>query len=393
MTNLTSYKKFFDLNAIVKSVLVYLPKFNKELFLKAFDFAEKAHLGQFRKDGTTPYIVHPMAAVQILISMDADQDILIGALLHDVPEDTKYDIHDVEQLFGKDVAFLVDGITKLSKVHYHYNMPEREVESLKKMFLHTAKDPRVILIKLADRLHNMRTLQYVDKPEKRVRIATETLEIFVPIANLLGINIIKTELEDLCFQHLFPSEYERLKTKIKDSNLRNNASIEQFIDILKNAFVKGKISMEISPREKGLYRAYKRICSIGKTIDDIRDRISVRILVKTTTRCYQVLGVVHSLFIPKTHSFEDYIANPKINGYQSLHTIVFGPNGIETEIQIQTEDMNLESKYGIASCFFKKKPLLIDDKKAAWLMNVMEIEKKEKTGFDFLEDLKIDILQ
>lgn len=393
MTNASSYKKFFDLNAIVKSVQKYLPKFDKDLFLKAFDFAEKAHLGQFRKDGITPYIVHPVSAVQILISMRADQDILIGALLHDVPEDTQYDIHDISQQFGKEVAFLVDGITKLSKVHYHHNMPEREVESLKKMFLHTAKDPRVILIKLADRLHNMRTLQYVDKPEKRVRISTETLEIFVPIANLLGINIIKTELEDLCFQHLLPTEYEKLKTKIKGSNTRNKPAMDQFVNTLKNAFTREKITAEIASRDKGLYRAYKRICSIGRTIDDIRDRISIRILVKNTTKCYQVLGAIHALFTPKTHSFEDYIANPKMNGYQSLHTIVFGPQGIETEIQIQTKDMNIESEYGIASCFFNKKPLLIDDKKAAWLINVMAIEKDQKTGFDFLEDLKIDILQ
>lgn len=393
MVNISGYKKFFNLDGIVKTASSHLPKFDKELFLKAFDFAEKAHLGQYRKDGKTPYIVHPMAAVEILLSLHADQDILIGALLHDVPEDTEHDINEVEQLFGKEVAFLVEGITKLSKVQYQNNMPEREVESLKKMFLHTAKDPRVMLIKLADRLHNMRTLQYVDRPEKRVRIATETLEIFVPLANLLGINIIKTELEDLCFKHLFPTEYEKLKTKVKDSNDRNKISMDQFISSLKEAFKRDRIVAEISPREKGLYRAYKRLCSIGRTIDDIRDRLSVRIVVKMPIKCYQVMGVIHSLFTPKTQSVEDYIANPKMNGYQSLHTIVFGPKGIETEIQIQTHDMNLESDYGIASSFFKNKALAINDKKVAWLMNVMTLEKDQKTGFDFLADLKIDILQ
>lgn len=393
MTEVSRYKKFFDLDVIIKDIQAYLPNFDKYLFIKAFNFAEQAHRGQFRKDGVTPYLVHPIAAVQILISLHADQDILISTLLHDVPEDTKHDLHEIKHEFGNEVAFLIDGITKLSKVHYQHNMPEREVESLKKMFLHTAKDPRVILVKLADRLHNMRTLQYVNKPEKRVRIATETLEIFVPIANLLGINIIKTELEDLCFKFLFPTEYEKMKVKVKDSNNRNKTLLKKFIDIVKSAVSKRRITSEISPREKGLYRAYKRICSIGKTIDDIHDRISIRILVKGIPHCYQVLGVIHGLFTPKTGSFEDYIANPKINGYQSLHTVVFGLDGIETEVQIQTKEMNLESEYGVASCFFGNRPLAIDNRKASWISNIMAIEKEQKTGSDFLEDLKIDILQ
>ena len=170
----TKYKKFFNLNLIVKDIGAYLPNFDRSLFLKAFNFAEEAHRGQFRKDGVTPYLIHPVSTVQILASLHADQDILISALLHDVPEDTKHDIHEIRHEFGNEISFLVDGITKLSKVHYQNNMPEREVESLKKLFLHTAKDPRVILIKLADRLHNMRTLEYIDKPEKRIRISTET---------------------------------------------------------------------------------------------------------------------------------------------------------------------------------------------------------------------------
>jgi RelA/SpoT family (p)ppGpp synthetase len=389
----TKYKKFFDLHTIVKDIQSYLPKFDKALFIKAFEFAEKAHLGQFRKDGTTPYLIHPVAAMQILVSLHADQDVLISALLHDVPEDTKYDLLEIKQQFGDEVAFLVDGITKLSKVHYQYNMPEREVESLKKMFLHSAKDPRVILIKLADRLHNMRTLQYVLKPEKRVRIATETMEIFVPIANLLGINLIKTELEDLSFKHLFPTEYERLREKVQGSNERHSESAKKIIETIKKALSKNKVTAELSLREKGLYRAYKRICSLGRTIDDIRDRVSIKILVSDVSKCYHMLGIIHSLFTPKTNSFEDYIANPKINGYQSLHTIVFGIGGIETEMQIQTEEMSLQSEYGIAACFFGKKCLALDEKQSSWLNNIMEIEKEKKTHGDFLEDLKIDILQ
>lgn len=389
----STYKKYFDLDVIMTDIESYLPKFNKELFLKAFDFAEKAHHGQFRKDGVTPYFVHPVSAMMILVSMHADQDVLISALLHDVPEDTKFDIHEVKHMFGEEVSFLVDGITKLSKVHYQHNMPEREIESLKKLFLHTAKDPRVILIKLADRLHNMRTLQFIDKPEKRLRIATETLEIFVPIANLLGMNLIKTELEDLCFKFLFPTEYDKLKFKIKDGNDRNKQGVKKIIETVEKELVKQKITAEISPREKGLYRAYKRICSIGRTIDTIRDRISLKILVKNETECYQVLGIIHKIFTPKTHSFEDYIANPKINGYQSLHTIIFGMNGIETEIQIQTKQMNLESEYGIAAAYFQNKPLVIDREKYSWLDNIMAIEKGQNVSSDFLSDLKVDIFQ
>ncbi|MBL4694537.1 bifunctional (p)ppGpp synthetase/guanosine-3',5'-bis(diphosphate) 3'-pyrophosphohydrolase [Candidatus Gracilibacteria bacterium] len=202
----STYKKFFDIHTVVVAAKKHSPLFDSKLFIKAFKFAEKAHRGQMRKDGKTPYIAHPVAVTQILCDMHADQDILISALLHDVPEDTKHGIDEVTELFGEKVGFLVDGITKLSKVHYQRNMPERQIESLKKLFLHSAEDPRVILIKLADRLHNMMTLGNIPQPEKRLRIARETLEIYVPMANLLGIQQLKQKLEDLCFMHIFPSE-------------------------------------------------------------------------------------------------------------------------------------------------------------------------------------------
>jgi GTP diphosphokinase / guanosine-3',5'-bis(diphosphate) 3'-diphosphatase len=393
------YKKYFDLDKITEDVDSYLPKFNKKLFLEAFVFAEKAHRGQLRKDKKTPYIVHPLAAVEILVSLHSDQDVLISALLHDVPEDTKYDIKEVKSKFGKEVAFLVDGITKLSKVQYQHNMPERDVESLKKLFLHSAKDVRVILIKLADRLHNMRTLFNVN-PEKRIRIATETLEIFVPMANLLGINKLKTELEDLCFNYLFPTEHDKLKIKIKDSNERNKVILKDFVKVLQKELKKVRIENKIFPRDKGVYRAYKRICSKGKTIDNIKDRIALKIIVDSIPHCYEVLGIVHGKFIPRPNSFKDYIANSKPNGYQSLHTIVFGMDGILTEIQIQTEKMHREAEYGIASHFFDKEEnskrfnisMLLDDKRSEWVNKVLELEKDHGAESDFLADLKLDIL-
>lgn len=395
-----TYKKYFDLDEIVKSIKAYIPSFDEKLFLKAFDFAQKAHNGQFRKDGKTPYIVHPIETVKILIDLHSDENVLISALLHDVPEDTQHDLNEIESLFGDEVVFLVDGITKLSKVHYQHDMPERSIESLKKLFLHTAKDLRIIIIKLADRLHNMRTLKYVEKPEKRLRIATETLEIFVPIANLLGISKIKTELEDLCFQHIFPSEHEKLKLKIEDGNDKNKTILRSMISKIKDDLTKEGINTDVGIRDKGLYRAYKRICSLGKTIDSVKDRIAIKIIVDTPAQCYEALGIVHGIYRPKPDSFKDYIANPKINGYQSLHTIVFGINGVITEIQIQTKQMNFESEYGIATSFFAKTNKkngdvlhLSDDKRSLWLNKIIEIEKGKQVANDFLEDLKIDVLQ
>ncbi|MBU1151914.1 RelA/SpoT family protein [Patescibacteria group bacterium] len=395
MSASTAYSKYFDLDGLIKNIKSYLPDFNVKLFREAFRFAEEAHKGQMRKDKKTPYIVHPIKAVEILAEFHADEATLIAAVLHDVPEDTMVDIQEIEHRFGKEVSFLVDGVTKLSKMQYRHNMDDRAVESLKKLFLHSSKDLRAIVIKLADRLHNMETLNFV-RPEKRVRIASETLEIFVPIANLLGINKLKTDLEDLCFKHLFATEYEKLRVRIKDSHERNKSSMEAIMRSIKTALKANKIDSEIMPREKGLYRAYKRICSIGKTIESIKDRIAIKVVVDKKDDCYQALGVIHNLFTPKPGSFKDYVANPKSNGYQSLHTMVFGVDGIVTEIQIQTKRMKMEAAYGIASIFFsdgKKDDLFKNDKRRDWMNKILMMEKEKPSQGDFLSDLKIDILQ
>ena len=231
----TTNNKHFDTKGLIKSIRDYLPDFNEKLFKEAFEFAEKAHEGQFRKDNKTPYVVHPLRTVELLTELHVPEEILLAALLHDVPEDTKYDIHEVKDRFGDRVAFLVDGITKLSKVHYQRDMPARQVESLKKLFLHSAKDPGVIIIKLADRLHNMQTLQHVE-PEKRLRIARETLEIFVPIANLLGIQSLKCKLEDFCFKYLFANEYEELAEALSIINKGNRSKLKKFAGALNDAF-------------------------------------------------------------------------------------------------------------------------------------------------------------
>lgn len=387
------YKKYFDLKKILATIKDYLTDFDEKRFIEAFEFAEKAHNGQYRKDGTTPYISHPVETVKILSSLRADEDTLISALLHDVPEDTPHDIHEIKEHFGDNVAFLVDGITKLSKVHYQHNMPERQIESLKKLLLHSAEDLRVVIIKLADRLHNMRTLENIDEDEKRLRIATETLEIYVPIANLLGIREIKTELEDLCFKFLFTEDYEKLNEKLHDVDKKNQTNIDEFMDIVRKELKKHDLKAKISLKKKNLYSIYKKIKSLGKNIDDVDDRVAIKIVTDTTPNCYQILGIIHLNFIPKTNRFKDYIANQKFNGYQSLHTTIFGVKGLLTEVQIKTKEMDIEAEYGIAAHFFDKEKFAKDMKRSSWLKLILEMEKTDNESDEFLSSLKSDTFQ
>lgn len=394
---INTYKKNFNFEEILKSVKEYLPDVNLKRLKNAFSFAKESHRGQFRRDGKTPYLVHPVATMQILTTFHADEDTLVSALLHDVPEDTGKSIDEIKNLFGNEVAFLVEGITKLSKVHYKHNMEQRQIESLKKMLLHSAEDLRVILIKLADRLHNMQTLENIDNPAKRIRIATETLEIYVPIANLLGIRDIKFKLEFLCFKHLFPKEFEEITKKIKSNEKKRSENTAKFIEKTKEIFDKENIKAVFKSHEKNPYRIYKKINSLGLNINDIDDRITIKIIVEDIPQCYQVLGAIHGKFVPKTDRFKDYIANPKINGYQSLHTAVFGVDGVLTEIQICTKKMDIEDEYGIAANFFLKKDIkdasILTFKGSAWLKKILEIEKTAKVSGNFMEDLRLDIFQ
>lgn len=384
-----------ELQEIIDTVLGYLPKFDAEAFEKAYKFAEEAHRNQFRKD-ESPYITHPLETVKILISLRVDEDTLIAALLHDVPEDTAKTIDDVEKTFGRNVAFLVDGITKLSKVYYRHDMAERQIESLKKLLIHSAKDPRVILIKLADRLHNMHTLQYV-REDKRHRIAKETMEVYVPIANLLGIKELKNELEDLCFYHLYPNEYQEIYKKVQKSKIKLKSILDDTIRLIKAELSKQSISAEIYGRHRNLYTIFKKLRASSGKISDIQDVLAIRIVVNKTPQCYKTLGVVHSLFKPKIGLFKDYIAVPKSNGYQSLHTTVFGLMGVSTEFQIRSERMHKEAEYGILSRYLsasKGKVLKLDkDKRAHWVEQVLDIQKAERDSADFMEDLKQDVFE
>lgn len=388
-----SYTKYFDIDQVLEEIKKYLPKINGDRFLEAFHFAEKAHNGQVRKDGVTPYIYHPVEIVKILIELHADEETLISALLHDVPEDTKHDIHEIKDLFGEKIAFLVDGITKLSKVHYQHNMPERQVESLKKLFLHSAEDLRVIIIKLADRLHNMSTLENIEEPEKQLRIAGETLEIYVPIANLLGIQDLKSKLEDLCFKYIFPTEYVAMKKSLGVDRERRKRLAHEFIDSINKAAAETKIDCDVFARNKNLYSIYKKISSLGKSIESIDNRVAIRIIVNDLGDCYRLLGLVHGNFVPMTGKVKDYISNPKSNGYQSLHTTVFGPEGIVTEVQIRTKKMHIDAEYGVAASFFEKDQNIDKQKRSLWVKTILDIEKTENDNEDFMENLKHDVLQ
>jgi GTP pyrophosphokinase len=383
---------------LISTARSYIPDLNEARLREAFVFARDAHEGQLRKDGA-PYITHPLSAALILTGLRVDEDTLIACLLHDVPEDTERTLDEIETRFGDKVRFLVDGITKLSKVHYRNDMEARQIESLKKLFIHSAQDPRIIIIKLADRLHNMQTIDAVPKPEKRVRIARETLEIYVPIANLLGIWEIKNQLEDACFHILLPREYTEMTRLVEASDKERESvrkktlqAVTRLLNLKKVPFV------AIEGRQKNLYSIYKKMLRSGKSFHEIYDLLGVRIVVDDVGTCYQTLGVLHQHFTPKIGRLKDYIAIPKSNGYQSIHTTVFGLNGIVTEFQIRTQEMHLENEYGIAAHYFysnKKQTTLKKDvkKKYKWVQKILDLQRNISSNRKFLEHLKLDIFE
>ncbi len=377
----------------------YLPHLDKTRLVQAFEFAKNAHEGQTRKDGA-PYITHPLSAALILTELRVDEDTLIACLLHDVPEDTSITLEDIEAKFGKNVAFLVAGITKLSKVHYRNDMQNRQIESLKKLFIHTAQDLRIILIKLADRLHNMQTLSSIPKPEKRERIAKETLEIFVPIANLLGIWELKSQLEDRCFEVLHPKEYQQIDEWAQQSQLRKASLLDRSIAALETLLKEKKMPYEfIEGRQKSYYSIFKKMQEQQKSFHEVYDLIGIRVIVQDIGQCYQVLGAIHQNFTPKFGRLKDYIALPKSNGYQSIHTTVFGLEGAMTEFQIRTKEMHLESEYGITAHYFygedkgNEKHQKGKRHKYQWVKDLLSLQKNHPDHHHFLETLKLDVFQ
>ncbi|MBN2689943.1 MAG: RelA/SpoT family protein [Gammaproteobacteria bacterium] len=372
--------------------LSYLDKGDIEKIKQAFNIANEAHEGQKRSSGEN-YIIHPIAVAVILSEMRMDADSIIAGLLHDTIEDTKINKDKVTQLFGKTIAELVDGVTKLTKINFS-SKAEAQAESFRKMVLAMSQDIRVIIIKLADRLHNMRTLTSLPTNKQR-RIARETLGIYAPIAHRLGMHEFYIELEDLSFAACYPLRYKVLKASIKRASGNRKEILRELEKEVKKHFSKGSInSLSISCREKHLYSVYRKMRKKHLQLSEIMDLYGFRIIVNSKDDCYRALGVAHSLYKPLPGKFKDYIAIPKINGYQSLHTLLFGPHGVPVEIQIRTTDMDQVANKGIAAHWLYKS----DEKQDAshikaqrWISNMLEMQKATGNSLEFVENVKIDL--
>ena len=358
----------------------------------AFHFSEAAHEGQFRKTGD-PYIVHPLAVANILAELHLDPQALTAALLHDVMEDTSVTKAEISKKFGKPVAELVDGVSKLDRVEFATH-EEQQAENFRKMLLAMARDVRVILIKLADRLHNMRTLSGLP-PDKRRRIARETLEIYAPIANRLGLNSIYHELEDLSFKHLYPARFRVLSKAIKAARGNRREVVQKILDGIRTRLKECKIEATVSGREKHLFSIYRKMKEKHLPFSKVLDIFGSRVVVKDVPSCYLALGALHGLYKPIPGKFKDYIAIGKVNGYQSLHTTLFGPYAAPLEVQIRTADMHKIAEAGVASHWlYKSSDASLNDlqqKTHQWLQSLLEIQSESGDSIEFLEHLKIDL--
>ncbi|SHE84015.1 RelA/SpoT family protein [Caloramator proteoclasticus] len=361
-----------------------------DLIKRAYELAEKAHKDQYRESGE-PYLMHPVEVALITIELGIDTDTICAALLHDVVEDTEYTYEDIKNMFNPQIAFLVEGVTKLGKIEYK-SKEEQQAENIRKMLVAMANDVRVILIKLADRLHNMRTLKYLP-PHKQKEKAQETLDIFAPLAHRLGISKIKWELEDLCLRYLKPDEYYDLVNKVQKKRVEREKELNEIIDILKNKLSQSGIIADIEGRPKHFYSIYRKMVYKNKTFDQIFDLLAIRVIVDTVRDCYAALGIVHTLWKPIPGRFKDYIAMPKPNMYQSLHTTVIGPGGQPFEIQIRTWEMHRTAEYGIAAHWKYKEGITSDDlgDRLKWLREIIEFQKQTTDAKEFMETVKIDL--
>jgi len=378
--------------ALFKDWSGYLKPEDISQLQSAFHFSEQAHEGQFRQSGE-PYISHPLAVASILAEWHLDSQALTAALLHDVMEDTSVTKTEISRNFGKPVAELVDGVSKLDKIEFE-SQAEAQAENFRKMLLAMARDVRVILIKLADRLHNMRTLEAV-APDKRRRIARETLDIYAPIANRLGLNSIYQELEDLSLLHLYPDRHRVLAKAIKAARGNRREVVSKVLDGIRRRLKSAGLEAEVQGREKHLYSIYRKMREKHLTFAQVLDVYGFRIIVQDVPACYVVLGALHGLYKPIPGKFKDYIAIPKANGYQSLHTTLFGPFGTPIEVQIRTQEMHKIAEAGVASHWlYKDADTSLSDlqrKTHQWLQSLLEIQSQSGDSAEFLEHLKVDL--
>ena len=381
---------------LINSVLKYHPSTDISMIEKAYKVASEAHEGQKRKSGE-PYIIHPLCVAIILADLELDKETIVAGLLHDAVEDTWMTYEEVEKEFGSEVALLVDGVTKLGQLSYSADKVEVQAENLRKMFLAMAKDIRVILIKLADRLHNMRTLQYM-RPEKQQEKARETMDIYAPIAMRLGISKIKVELDDLSLKYLKPDVYYDLVHKVALRKSEREQFVGAIVKEVKKHMDDANIKAQVDGRVKHFFSIYKKMVNQDKTIDQIYDLFAVRILVDTLKDCYAALGVIHEMYKPIPGRFKDYIAMPKPNMYQSLHTTLIGPNGQPFEIQIRTYEMHRTAEYGIAAHWKYKEssdgkaPVgKSEEEKLNWLRQILEWQRDMSDNKEFMSLLKNDL--
>jgi GTP pyrophosphokinase len=383
------------IDEILETVKAYYPQADVDLIKKAYVFSAKMHAGQTRKSGE-PYFVHPFGVAKILAEMHLDEASICTGLLHDTVEDTLTSIEDIERLFGKDIAYLVDGVTKLALLTFQ-SSEEKLAENFRKMLVAMSRDIRVLLVKLADRLHNMRTLEHMSR-EKQERIAAETLEIYAPLANRLGIGWMKTELEDLSFKYLKPVEFAELQEKIGKTEKERGRFIEEVsTELEKTLRSAGMQNFDVSGRPKHLWSIYRKMVDKTLVFEDIHDLIAFRVLVETIGQCYEALGHIHAMWRPIPGRFKDYIAMPKPNGYRSLHTALIGPKGERVEVQIRTYDMHAVAEGGIAAHWkYKEKgsPVTADsvaDKGFLWLRQLMNWQRDLKDPSEFIDSVKVDL--
>ena len=382
---------------LIDKIKTYHPSDDFSMVEKAYKLAVEAHKEQKRKSGE-PYIIHPLKVAYILAELELDMETITAGILHDIIEDTPYTYEDIAHLFSEEIAALVDGVTKLGKLSYT-TKEEAQAENYRKMFLAMAKDIRVILIKLADRLHNMRTLNYMT-PEKQREKAQETLDIYAPLAHRLGISKIRSEMEDLCFKYLNPDAYFDLAAKIQKKKEERDQFVQSMVQELQTKMNEAGIKGKVYGRTKHFFSIYKKMVNQNKTLDQIYDLYAIRALVDSVKDCYAVLGIVHTAYTPMPGRFKDYIAMPKPNMYQSLHNTLIGPHGQVFEVQIRTWEMHRTSEYGIAAHWKYKegranekssKAQKSEEAKLAWLRQIMEWQKDMSDNKEYLDTIKLDL--